>query len=286
MELAFDSDGFLRDRFGEMEAAVRAAHQAPFTRALQINRDAHDLLFAADIRNRDGVAIVTATLFVRALEHYQATILLLGRGMVAPAQVALRALVETVFRMRAIVIEPTAFKTFIAEDLVQRKRLIKNALKNPLHPNLEETARAVTPEVLAEIEKEIRTVGAKDVKTAEWSKLAGMHEWYTTSYALLSKAVHTAVRELETYLKLDAVGEVKELIYAPSLEEIPVLLLTAAHLILIAASAFDKIFALSFGPKGDAHSKFVDEGFRALNQAQAAPADQQPSRALYPKQRT
>jgi hypothetical protein len=279
MEVAFDSDGFLTDRFNDIEAAVRAAPGALLTRAMQINRDAHALLFGADIRNRDGVAIVTATLFMRALEHYQATILMLGRGMVAPAQVTLRALVETVFRMRAIVIEPTAFKTFIAEDLVQRKKLIKNALKNPHHSNLEETARTVTPELLSKIEKEIGTAGAKHVSTAEWSQLAGMHEWYTTSYALLSKAVHTAVRELEAYLKLDAVGEVRELIYAPSLEEIPELILTAAHLVLSATSAFDKLFGLNFGPKGDAHAKFVEEGFRALNKARAAPADQYPSPA-------
>lgn len=276
MEVAFDSDGFLTDRCNDIEAAVREAHGALLTRAMQINRDAHELLFGADVRNRDGVAIVTATLFMRALEHYQATILMLGRGMVGPAQVTLRALVETVFRMRAIVIEPTAFKTFIAEDLVQRKKLIKNALKNPHHSNLEETARAVTPALLSEIEKEMRTAGAKHVSTAEWSKLAGMHDWYITSYALLSKAVHTAVRQLEAYLKLDAVGEVKELIYAPSLEQIPELLLTAAHLVLIATSAFDKLFGLNFGPKGDAHNKFVEEVFRALNKAGAAPADQHP----------
>lgn len=276
MEITFDSDGFLTDRFSDIEGAVDAVHHPLFTRALQINRDAHDLFFAADIRSRDGVAIITATLFMRALEHYQATVLLLRRAMVAPAQVTLRALVEAVFRLRAIVTEPTAFKTFITEDLVQQKKLVKSALTNPHHPNLEETAKIVTPEFLAEIEKDIKTVGAKHVTTAEWSKLAGMHDWYTTNYALLSNIVHTAVRDLDVYLKLDGVGEVRELVYAPSLKEIPQLLLTAAHLILIAASAFDKTFGINFGPKGDAHSKWVEEGFRALNEGQAPPAECSP----------
>jgi uncharacterized protein DUF5677 len=271
MTFDFDADGFLTNRSGEIEAAVHAAYPAPFPRALEINRDCHELLYAADIRNRDGLAIVTATLFMRALEHYQATVLLLGRGMVAPAQVALRALLETVFRSRAIVIEPTAFRTFIAEDLPQRKRLVKNALKNPRHPNLEETASAVTPELIEEIEKDIEATGAKSVTTAEWSKLAGMEDWYSTHYAMLSKAAHTAVRELDSYLRLDAAGEIQALETAPSLEEIPDLLLTAAHLILIAASAFDKVFGVKFGLKGDAHIKFIEEKIRALGPASSAP---------------
>jgi Family of unknown function (DUF5677) len=272
MEIAFDSDGFLSDRSGDIEAAIRATHPTLFTRAVQINRDAHDdLLFAADIRNRDGMAIITTTLFMRALEHYQATVLLLGRGMIAPARVTLRALVEAVFRLNAIVIEPTAFAKFIAEDPVRRKRLIENALKHPHHPNLEETAKAVTPELLAEVEKEIKTTVGKAVSTAEWSKLAGMHDWYTTNYALLSMAAHTAVRELDAYLTLDADGEIKGLNYAPSLEEIPHLVLTAVHLILIAASAFDRTFGIGFVPKGDEHRKFVEEGIRALGPPQTAP---------------
>jgi hypothetical protein len=271
MEFQFDDDGFLTQRGGELEDALRAAHGTLFDHIARINRDCHGLLHSADIRNRDGQAVLTATLFVRALEHYQATFLLLRRGLIAPARAALRALVETVFRIRAIAADTAALKTFIAEDLVHRKKLINKA-RNNAYPNLEAARAAITADLVKEAEGEIKAAGAKALTTKEWSRIAGMHDWYATNYTLLSQAVHTQVRDLEAYLKFDQSGEIKELEYAPSLEEIPELALTAAHLMLIAASAFDKVFAIGFGQRGDSHTKFVAEGFQALNEAEAARA--------------
>jgi hypothetical protein len=263
MGFEFDSDGFLTNRSGELEAAVFASYKGLLEGARQINHECHELLFSADIRNRDGQAIITAMLLVRALEHYQATIILLGRGLVAAARVTLRALVEAIFRIRAIATNHDALKVFITEDFVHRKRLINKA-RNNAHPNLEEMRKAITDDLVKELEQQIKSAGAKALSTEDWSKLASMHDWYTTNYALLSKAVHTQVRDLEAYLKQGASGDIQELDYAPSMDEIPLLILTAAHLALIAASAFDKTFALGFGPKGNKLSKFVESGFRSL----------------------
>src|SRR5690349_4902197 len=102
MVFEFDSDGFLTDRSNELEAGVHASYGSLFAGVRQINHDCHALLFSADVRNRDCQAIIIATLFMRALEHYQATIILLGRGLIAAARGTLRALVETTFKMRAI----------------------------------------------------------------------------------------------------------------------------------------------------------------------------------------
>jgi hypothetical protein len=263
MVFEFDSDGFLTNRSNELEAGVYASHTDLFEGARQINHECHELLFSADIRNRDVQAIITAMLLMRALEHYQATIILLGRGLIAAARVTLRAQVETIFRIRAIATNHDALKVFITEDRVHRKRLI-NTARNNAHPNLEETRRAITDDLVKELEQQIKSAGAKALSTEDWSKLADMHDWYTTNYRLLSKAAHTQIRDLEAYLIQGASGDIQELDYAPSMDEIPLLILTAAYLLLIAASAFDKTFELGFGPKGDELFKFVDSGFRAL----------------------
>lgn len=265
MVFKFDSDGFLTDRSGELEAGIFAAHHDLFAGARQINHDCHDLLFSADIRNRDILAIIVATLFMRILEHYQATIILLGRGVTAAARVALRALVETTFKIRAIVTNDDALKIFIAEDPVERRKLINKA-RNNAYPNLEETRKAISDELVKNLEQEIQSTGAKSLNTEDWSRRAGMHDWYTTNYALLSKAVHTQARELEAYLKVGESGKVESFHYAPAMDEIPYLILTAAHCLLIGASAFDKTFEMGFGPKGDEHVKFVESGFRTLDQ--------------------
>ncbi|WP_378074786.1 DUF5677 domain-containing protein [Chelativorans intermedius] len=264
----FDSDGFLTHRSSELEGEINTAHHRLFACARHINHDCHELLFSADIRNRDIRAIIVATLFMRLLEHYQAVIVLLNRGMIAPARAALRALVETTFKMRAVATERSAPKAFIAEDLVARKKLINKARNNE-YPNLEETRKAISDELVRELEQEILATGAKTLSTEEWSRRADMHDWYITNYALLSKAVHTQVRDLEAYLRIGESCEIEEFHYAPGMDDIPLLILTAAHCLLIGASAFDGEFELGFGPKGELHSKMVEAGFRALDEENA-----------------
>jgi hypothetical protein len=260
----FDSDGFLTDRRRILESAINGAHDRLFKRARQINRDCHELLFAAAIHNRDPKDMLCATLFARVLEHYQATLILLGTSLIAPAKVALRATIESVFATRAVAIDKEAWRAFITDDLFQRRKLIRRARQHD-HINLEGLRKAITPDLVESLEQQIRDSGAKPLKTEELSKMAGMHDWYTTHYALLSKATHTNVRELEDYLSLDESEEFLELRYAPSMEEIPHLILIAAHVILVAADAAAGVFEIDFQAKMQDHLAFIEAGIGTLN---------------------
>lgn len=265
MTFEFDSDGFLTDRRGTLEAGINRAHGGLLARARQINRDCHELLFATDIRNRDVQGVLVATLFMRALEHYQATLILLGTGLIAPAKVALRATLESVFTTRAVAADKDALGAFINDDLLQRRKLIRKAQQHD-HTNLDELREALTENIIERLEQQIKASGAKSLKTEDLSKFAGMHNWYTTAYALLSKATHTNVRELEAYLSLDESGEIRSIEYAPSTEEIPHQILTAAHCILLAADAVARTFEIDFQTKGREHLKFVEAGFKSLSE--------------------
>ncbi len=185
MTFKFDSDGFLTDRRGTLEAGINRAHGCLLARARQINRDCHELLFGADIRNRDVQGVLVATLFMRALEHYQATFILLGTGLIAPAKVALRATLESVFTTRAVAADKDALRAFINDDLLQRRKLIRKAQQHD-HTNLDELREALTDDVIKTLEQQIEAWGVKPLTTKCLSKLAGMHDWYITSYALLN----------------------------------------------------------------------------------------------------
>jgi hypothetical protein len=260
----FDSDGFLTDRRGTLESAINRAYDRFLKRARQVNRDCHELIFAAAIHNRDPKDMLCATLFVRVLEHYQATLILLGTGLIGQAKVALRATIESVFATRAVAIDKEAWRAFINDDLFQRRKLIRRARQHD-HINLEGLRKAITPDFVESLEQQIRDSGAKPLKTEDLSKLAGMHDWYTTHYALLSKATHTNVRELEDYLSLDESGEFRDLRYAPSMEEILHLILTAAHVVLVAADAAAGVFEIDFQAKMRDHLAFIEAGIATLN---------------------
>jgi hypothetical protein len=265
MTFEFDSDGFLTERRSALEGAVNEAHGDFLARAREINRDCHELLLAAGIRNSDGQALVAAALFMRALEHYQATIILLGTGMIAPAKVVLRAALECVFRIRLVATDEQELKAYIIADLIQRSKLIKYARKYD-HTNLVELREAISLELDKNLKEQLDIYQPEYRKIEELSKRAGMLDWYTSYYHILSNATHTAVRELDAYLSLDELGEIRSLNYAPSREEIPHLILAAAHSILIAASVVAGTLEIEFGAKLDKHIRFIEAGFRTLNE--------------------
>jgi uncharacterized protein DUF5677 len=135
MSFEFDSNGFLTDGRDTLEAIINRTHDLLFERACQINRDCHDLIFAVAIPIHEPKGILCASLSVRALEHYQATLILLGTGLIAPAKVTLRAMIESVFATRAVAVDNEAWRIFIKDDLLQRKKLIRRAQQYD-HPNL------------------------------------------------------------------------------------------------------------------------------------------------------
>lgn len=265
MVFEFDNDGFLTSRRSTLEAAIEGGHRDLFLRARQINHDCHELAFTADIRNRDVRHLLIACLFTRILDHYQATVILLGTGLVAPAKVVLRAIIETVFTIRAIAANEEMLRDYINADLLKRLKTLKKAQKHDHIINLDDVRQAITPDLIDKLNEQIEASGAKSRTVEEYSKLAGMHDWYMTHYALLSDATHSNVRDLESYLSIDKAGEARSIVYAPSLDEIPLMILTAAHSVLLGADAFAATFALNFQIKGDGHVKFVDAAFRKLN---------------------
>ena len=166
------------------------------------------------------------------------------------------------FTTRAVAVDEKALGAFINADLLQRRKLINKARQHD-HTNLE-LREATTDEFIERLEQEIKASGAKPLKVEDLSKLAGMHDWYTTCYSLLSSATHTNVRELDDYLSRDQAGEIRSLTYAPAMKEIPDLLLTAAHCILLGTVAVSQTFAVDFQAKGTDHLKCIEAEFASL----------------------
>jgi hypothetical protein len=256
MEHHWDENGFLASSADAVAKALLEQHQSHFQRAADLNRDCHELLFSCKPRNRDGQQVLVAALFLRLLEHFQATVILLRRGLVSPGVVMARACLEAVFAARAIALAPDGLRRFILDDQVERLKLANKA-DQYAYPNLEDLRQEVAKGLRSDIESEIEADGARRFSTEDMSRLAGMHDWYVTIYPLWSKTAHSRVRDLEQYLDLDGKGEIRSLKYAPGLNNLSPVLLTTMHALLLGAEAVGRLFDCDCPASFPDHEKYL-----------------------------
>ena len=245
METDTGLDGFLSESHA-YEAEISRANGDAFDIARRINRECHSLIFnKVEVYNRDGQSMVVAALFLRTLQHYQAAILLLKKGLVASGRVAIRAELEAVFATRAVADSEANLQAFVNDDLHERLELIKKARKHADYPMMQRLLESVSDEDFAQLTERVKRAGAiQKLTTKILSEQAGLHSLYVSVYRLLSVAVHSGARELDAYLILDADGEVREIDYATGLHEVSDLLLTASDFILLGSDAVCRQFEI------------------------------------------
>lgn len=256
----FSTDGFLSEAGFELEAAIRAQYTNEFSRAQLINRECHALLFGSTVHRGDGQEVLAATLFLRALEHFQAVISLLAIGLVAPAQVTLRVMLETVFATRAVASNEALVEAFILADLPTRLSILRKAGTNN-YAALNALREVLSISAIDDLSAEIKRLEARRLSAEELSRAAGMHEWYVTIYTLLSGTVHSGVRDLEGYLEIGESNQISSLTYAPKLNEIGDLVHTASHCALLGAAAIAGLFQRDFQPVLETHISAINASF-------------------------
>ena len=102
METDDGLNGFLPSQPLPFEVHIDRSHGAVTELAKRINRECHRLIFGVKISKDDLRGQFLAALFLRALQHYQASVLLLSKGLVASGRVSTRATLESVFAIGTV----------------------------------------------------------------------------------------------------------------------------------------------------------------------------------------
>ena len=87
-----------------------------FQLAENLNSDCYTMLERARPHNKDKRELLVSCLFPRVMELFQATYLLVTRGMIPAANVVLRSLIETMFVVVAITKDNEALDSYILND--------------------------------------------------------------------------------------------------------------------------------------------------------------------------
>lgn len=245
-----DENGFLGKEIAQWIADIRSAHAEFFALADDVNRHCQSAMYRLAPRSRNGQEILVTTLFIRVLSNYQASILLAERGMMPQSRVLARATIEALFKLCAISKSGKCADEFILDDHMNRLKFLnkyRNFHGGSLPPDVEEKELEALEQ---ELRAEIKAGNVKKKLTEQWSKDAGLHDWYLSAYAVLSDSVHSKVKDLESYLVLDVNHEIKELRCRPDDHDIEKILMTLIQSILTALNCTTHLF----GHEGEGES--------------------------------
>src|SRR2546428_7440536 len=250
-------DQFLSSELDAWARQHRATNLDVFNRCEELNRDAYALLGRLDVHTQDIRDITVSCLFARSLEIYQALILIVSRGMLAPAQLLQRALLEAMFTIVAVAKDDVTLQRYIDDDKWHQLNLAR-AVRKTTSPDLERLRAQVTDEMVASFEAAAKAADVKPLKTDELASLAGFHDWYVVIYKPLTGPVHSKVRDLQRYAVVDEKGELQSLQLLPSDRDTRPILATAGRVLLNVLAAIDARFKISLGQRQAAYDIFFE----------------------------
>ncbi len=188
--------------------------------------------------------LLAALLFSRTISNIGAATLVFESGFESQGRALLRVAMESTFTLVAIDKTPDLADQFAKEDDLQRKRMLNKA-RMWNSPELQEQAKSrATDEKLAEIQEAIEENAVRKMSTEDYSKAAGLHDWYLTAYSLFSASIHNSVRDLEGHIETDVEGEITEIINEPILDGLESMYLTGSEVLLNALNSVSNIFEL------------------------------------------
>lgn len=239
-EITPDS-GYLFE-YGQVQAEIRDKYKNWVDVIRDVEKVSRELQHRLKIPKDDLRRILVALLFSRTISNVAAATLVFESGYESQGRALLRVAMESTFTLVAIDKNPDLAEQFAQEDDLQRKRMFNKArMWNT--PELQKQARVhATDEKLAEIQEAIEENAARKLPTEEYSKLAGLHDWYLTAYSLFSTSIHNSVRDLESHIDTDHEGEITQIINEPILDGLESLYLTGSEILLNALISVSNVF--------------------------------------------
>jgi hypothetical protein len=265
MNMVYEVDGYYSDEAGVWTARNLEQHDVLFDIAARMNRHCHSVASILRIANSNGQHVICSALFVRALEFFQSSLVLIERGLSNPAKVMLRSFLETTFTIRAIAADVEVMRRYVAADEFERLRALRKVRQNPsaFEAALLDRNREELDELIDNLEKDDNVHRGLKIPVHELAQKAELIDTYDTAYGYLSSTVHSAVRDLEQYLELDADGEVHQMRWGPDGSDTAKLLITAIESMSHSLVAIE----LLFGVDCDAHVELSTEFDRAAREA-------------------
>ncbi|MDO8070007.1 DUF5677 domain-containing protein [Janthinobacterium sp. SUN176] len=235
-------DGFLSTILDEWSAETKKSAQKWFSLINELNIAAVAVLPSLELQRSAQKEIVAAALYARALQTFEASVLLTGRGMLADSETLARSVAETAF--------------FLGGLAVINNFLVRMAGANNSHffklgyasvELLKRENKSLNPDAaeLKQFLDEAKLQGYREnnINLNQLAKEVGMEALYDTVYRQLSgNAAHPSVASSERHIMRGIGGNVENLIFKPQRNGVEKALSVALFAFLSALEAIGVIF--------------------------------------------
>lgn len=237
-------EGFLSDETDAVVTTIRAKYVSWFSELRVLNGLLVRAQYGLTIHVQSAREVVCAALYLRALVHGQATMLLIERGMAASARAMARCAMEALFNLGACAREPAKALAFLDADEVANLRKMKY-LATVKDPTARETvAESNLDQILADTQRRISELDARELKTRDMAKAAGLEDLYLTGYAFLCGAVHSSARDIDQHFEVDADGNPRALVNEPIIDGLDKLCLMVGEIMVASSRALAEVFGV------------------------------------------
>ncbi|MEP7308050.1 MAG: DUF5677 domain-containing protein [Acidobacteriota bacterium] len=246
-------EGFLADEVAGVVDVIRQKYFVHLFEVRAINSLMTGSQYSLQIHAESAREMVSAALYVRSLAHCQAAMLLLERGMAPSARALIRCALEGLFNLGACASDSKLALSFLDADQVERKRRAKYLAQVQDPSARARVEEADMAQLTAQIQAKIDAVEAKELRTREMAKAAGLEDLYLTAYAMLSGAVHSSVGDLDEHFSFAAEGQMPQLLTEPVVGGLEGPLLILAETMIGLVRAATKVFSLDITDRCEEH---------------------------------
>lgn len=237
----YNSNGFIGNEINAWVDETRKKYHALFEIAEKINRECYSAIDNVTIDINDLRKTLVSCLFARCMELFQGVYILASHGMSPSSNIILRALIEAVFVLCAVIKDDEALEAYVLAGEHERLKITRKLLADK-NTTLSDEELDTLKKVESELARQNKQLSAQKHSTEDFSKKAHLHSWYLTAYAKTSRAVHTTIRDMDQYLVFDKNEKLKSIKFIPTDEQSETVLATSCDILLLSFKDFLNLF--------------------------------------------
>jgi hypothetical protein len=207
----FEREGFLGVEADWLMGQTLQTYSAWFSLAFDINRFVNKHKQLLPITFEQPKEIVLMTLYTKISNHYQATIILLQKGLSVECDILVRSILESLIPLKLIVTDENFFAEFVRNDKASNYRLYNIMLdkQNSDVFTLSDDDLRKREELKEELTSAFKSGEIRTFSAEELARRAHMNMDYQLAYRYLSGYVHSSLEALSKAYLIIEEGELQ-----------------------------------------------------------------------------